>query len=161
MAVTLAAVSLGACGGNGAFPSKEITMTVPFGSGGSADLLARTLAEPAGTALGQNSWSFPRFHENQGKTARSPRPRPSATAHGEAAGSSSRPHHDLQPAGQQHRDHSLKKEHITPGAELPLFSPVQTGPLNPPLTNRFSLGIILSVTRRVRHSTEEMVRWIR
>ena len=50
MAVTLAAVSLGACGGNGAFPSKEITMTVPFGSGGSADLLARTLAEPAGTA---------------------------------------------------------------------------------------------------------------
>ena len=54
MAVTLAAVSLSACGGNGAFPSKEITMTVPFGSGGSADLLARTLAEPAGTALGKN-----------------------------------------------------------------------------------------------------------
>ena len=49
------AASLCACGGSeAAFPSKEINMVVPFGSGGSADLLARTIAEPAGEAFGKN-----------------------------------------------------------------------------------------------------------
>lgn len=49
------AFGLAACGSSeDTFPSKEINMVVPFGSGGSADLLARTMAEPAGEALGKN-----------------------------------------------------------------------------------------------------------
>lgn len=47
-------MGLSACGSNASYPDKEVTMVVPFGSGGSTDLLARTLAEPAGQALGES-----------------------------------------------------------------------------------------------------------
>ena len=55
-ALCAAAVVMGlsACNSNAPYPNKEITMVVPFGSGCSTDLLARTLAEPAGQALGES-----------------------------------------------------------------------------------------------------------
>ncbi|MCD8052997.1 MAG: tripartite tricarboxylate transporter substrate binding protein [Lachnospiraceae bacterium] len=50
----LIAMSLCACSTSDTYPSKEVTMIVPFSSGGSTDLLARTLAEPVGDSLDQS-----------------------------------------------------------------------------------------------------------
>jgi tripartite-type tricarboxylate transporter receptor subunit TctC len=37
-----------------AYPSKPITMIVPFGPGSATDTVARVIAQPLGTALNQN-----------------------------------------------------------------------------------------------------------
>ena len=52
IALVLAAVCL-AAGPAAAFPDKPVELTVLFGAGSAADLLARKLAELAGKGLGQ------------------------------------------------------------------------------------------------------------
>ncbi len=54
-----AAVALSALGTQGlalaqAFPSKPITLQVPFAPGGTTDIVARVMSEPLGKAFGQN-----------------------------------------------------------------------------------------------------------
>lgn len=54
-----AAVALSALGTQGlalaqAFPSKPITLQVPFAPGGTTDIIARVMSEPLGKAFGQN-----------------------------------------------------------------------------------------------------------
>src|SRR4051812_30057578 len=58
LCITLASAALGATGAAQAaqpesYPSRPITVIVPFGAGGTADVVARVLAEKAGVQLGQ------------------------------------------------------------------------------------------------------------
>ncbi len=47
------AVALGSAAAAAQFPSKPVRVLVPFGAGSSTDLVARIVAQPLGTALGQ------------------------------------------------------------------------------------------------------------
>jgi tripartite-type tricarboxylate transporter receptor subunit TctC len=53
LGLALCALVCGAAQGQGAFPSKNITMVVPLPAGGTADLLCRYAAEKASAGLGQ------------------------------------------------------------------------------------------------------------
>src|SRR5882757_3385521 len=53
LAMALCALVCGSAQGQGAFPSKNITMVVPFPAGGTADLLCRYAGEKASAELGQ------------------------------------------------------------------------------------------------------------
>ena len=53
LVATLALTAAGLCGAQGAFPTKAITMIVPFPPGGLADLVARPVAEAMTRELGQ------------------------------------------------------------------------------------------------------------
>jgi tripartite-type tricarboxylate transporter receptor subunit TctC len=53
LGLALGALICGAAQGQGAFPSKSITMVVPLPAGGTADLLCRYAAEKASAGLGQ------------------------------------------------------------------------------------------------------------
>jgi len=53
LGMALGAVVCGAAQGQGAFPSANITMVVPFPAGGTADLLCRYAGEKASAGLGQ------------------------------------------------------------------------------------------------------------
>ncbi|SDR89025.1 tripartite tricarboxylate transporter substrate-binding protein [Bradyrhizobium canariense] len=50
----VAAVSFATCANAQDFPNHPITMIVPFAAGGTSDVVARTVAEQMGLALGQN-----------------------------------------------------------------------------------------------------------
>jgi tripartite-type tricarboxylate transporter receptor subunit TctC len=54
LASTLAALSCIAPAAADDYPSKTVTFVVPFAAGGPTDVLARTLAEPMGSALGHS-----------------------------------------------------------------------------------------------------------
>ncbi|WP_434309531.1 tripartite tricarboxylate transporter substrate binding protein [Hominifimenecus sp. rT4P-3] len=53
-AVAVMALGLMGCSSKGEFPSENINMIVPFGSGGGTDLLARVLGDAAKEELGQS-----------------------------------------------------------------------------------------------------------
>ena len=53
LAMALGALACGAAQGQAAFPSKNITLVVPFPAGGTADLLCRYAGEKASAELGQ------------------------------------------------------------------------------------------------------------
>jgi tripartite-type tricarboxylate transporter receptor subunit TctC len=53
MVVALAAMASAAVAQAGAYPSRPITILVPFPAGGPVDTLARTLSEPMRVSLGQ------------------------------------------------------------------------------------------------------------
>ena len=53
LVLALCALACGSAQGQGAFPSKNITMVVPLPAGGTADLLCRYAAEKASAGLGQ------------------------------------------------------------------------------------------------------------
>ncbi len=53
LGLALCALVCGSAQGQGAFPSKNITMVVPLPAGGTADLLCRYAAEKATAVLGQ------------------------------------------------------------------------------------------------------------
>ncbi len=53
LGIALGGLVCGVAQGQGAFPSKNITMVVPFPAGGTADLLCRYAADKATTLLGQ------------------------------------------------------------------------------------------------------------
>ena len=55
MLATMAALPFGAARAQSAWPSRPITFTIPFPAGGSADLLARMLAEKMAPLLGANA----------------------------------------------------------------------------------------------------------
>lgn len=54
VAVAVMALGLMGCSSKGEFPSENVNMIVPFGSGGGTDLLARVLGDAAKDELGQS-----------------------------------------------------------------------------------------------------------